>query len=57
MIHLSRIDVAEGSFVQPGQVIGAVGDTGASAGPHLHWGLYVHGVSVDPGPWLASGFE
>jgi murein DD-endopeptidase MepM/ murein hydrolase activator NlpD len=57
MIHLSRIDVSEGSLVQPGQVIGAVGDTGAAAGPHLHWGLYVHGVCVDPAQWMSGGFE
>jgi hypothetical protein len=56
MIHLSRIDVREGDMVQPGQVIGAVGNTGASAGPHLHWGLYVNGVCVDPAPWLAGHF-
>ncbi|WOD41008.1 M23 family metallopeptidase [Nodosilinea sp. E11] len=57
MLHLSRIDVNEGDFVQAGQVIGAVGNTGASSGPHLHWGLYVHGVCVDPAPWMARGFE
>lgn len=50
-MHLSRIDVREGDMVQPGQVIGAVGTTGLSTGPHLHWGLYVHGESVDPVPW------
>jgi murein DD-endopeptidase MepM/ murein hydrolase activator NlpD len=57
MIHLSRIDVNEGDFVQVGQVIGAVGSTGASTGPHLHWGLYVHGIAVDPVPWRERGFE
>lgn len=57
MIHLSRIDVNEGDFVRPGQVIGGVGSTGASTGPHLHWGLYVHGVAVDPVPWRYQGFE
>ncbi|MEO1069931.1 MAG: M23 family metallopeptidase, partial [Cyanobacteria bacterium J06638_6] len=57
MIHLSRIDVNEGDMVRPGQVIGAVGNTGASTGPHLHWGLYVHGIAVDPDPWSSSGFE
>ncbi|NEQ98277.1 MAG: M23 family metallopeptidase [Cyanothece sp. SIO2G6] len=57
MIHLSRIDVQEGDFVQAGQVIGAIGSTGASTGPHLHWGLYVNGVAVDPVPWRFDGVE
>jgi murein DD-endopeptidase MepM/ murein hydrolase activator NlpD len=57
MLHLSRIDVKEGDFVQPGQRIGAVGATGAVTGAHLHWGLYVHGQSVDPVPWRNNGFE
>jgi murein DD-endopeptidase MepM/ murein hydrolase activator NlpD len=57
MLHLSRIDVREGDIVQAGQRIGAVGATGASTGPHLHWGLYVHGLSVDPAPWREQGFE
>lgn len=57
MIHLSRIDVAEGQMVRPGQTIGAIGSTGASTGPHLHWGLYVNGVAVDPVPWRYGGLE
>ncbi|MEM9091667.1 MAG: M23 family metallopeptidase [Cyanobacteria bacterium P01_F01_bin.53] len=57
MIHLHRIDVAEGDFVTAGQVIGGVGSTGASTGPHLHWGLYLHGVAVDPVPWRFAGVE
>ncbi|HIK43846.1 MAG TPA: M23 family metallopeptidase [Leptolyngbyaceae cyanobacterium M65_K2018_010] len=57
LIHLSRIEVSEGDFVQAGQRIGAVGSTGASTGPHLHWGLYVNGISVDPVPWRDRGFE
>ncbi|MEO1590708.1 MAG: M23 family metallopeptidase [Cyanobacteria bacterium J06632_22] len=57
MIHLSRIDVSEGDFVSAGQVIGGVGSTGASTGPHLHWGLYVHGVAIDPVPWRFEGVE
>ncbi|MDX2099540.1 MAG: M23 family metallopeptidase [Leptolyngbyaceae cyanobacterium bins.59] len=56
-LHLSRIDVKEGDFVQAGQRIGAVGATGAVTGPHLHWGLYVQGLSVDPTPWRTRGFE
>ena len=57
LMHLSRIDVKEGDVVKAGQVIGALGSTGASTGPHLHWGLYVHGQSVDPVPWRAQGVE
>ncbi len=57
LMHLSRIDVREGDFVKAGQVIGALGSTGASTGPHLHWGLYVHGQSVDPVPWRLQGVE
>ncbi|TAE54071.1 MAG: M23 family metallopeptidase [Nostocales cyanobacterium] len=50
-LHLNRINVKEGDTVKPGQVIGTVGSTGASTGPHLHWGLYVNGQSIDPMPW------
>jgi murein DD-endopeptidase MepM/ murein hydrolase activator NlpD len=56
-MHLSRISVKEGDLVQPGQKIGAVGSTGASTGPHLHWGLYVNGKSIDPMPWLNGTAE
>ena len=56
-MHLSRIDVKEGDFVQAGQKIGAVGSTGASTGPHLHWGLYVNGQSVDPIPWKSKQID
>ncbi|BAZ42767.1 peptidase M23B [Calothrix sp. NIES-4101] len=56
-MHLSKILVKEGDMVQPGQKIGEIGSTGASTGPHLHWGLYVNGKSIDPIPWLNSTFE
>jgi murein DD-endopeptidase MepM/ murein hydrolase activator NlpD len=56
-LHLSRINVREGDFVQSGQLIGAVGATGASTGPHLHWGLYVNGKSVDPVVWRTQSFD
>jgi murein DD-endopeptidase MepM/ murein hydrolase activator NlpD len=56
-LHLNRIDVREGDRVAAGQRIGTVGSTGAVTGPHLHWGLYVNGQSVDPAPWRSQEFE
>jgi murein DD-endopeptidase MepM/ murein hydrolase activator NlpD len=57
LMHLQDIDVEEGELVKAGQLIGSVGDTGASAGPHLHWGLYVNQVAVDPVPWRYGAIE
>jgi lysostaphin len=56
-LHLNRINVKEGDFVKAGQLIGTVGSTGASTGPHLHWGLYVNGQSIDPTLWKTQKFE
>jgi murein DD-endopeptidase MepM/ murein hydrolase activator NlpD len=52
-LHLSKIAATEGSTVQPGDVIGYVGSTGFATGPHLHWGLFVGGVAVNPQKWIA----
>ncbi|NJL97973.1 MAG: M23 family metallopeptidase [Synechococcaceae cyanobacterium SM2_3_2] len=52
LLHLSRIDVQEGDWVQAGQVVGGIGATGTATGPHLHWGLFIHNVAVDPIPWM-----
>ncbi|OUC14194.1 MAG: peptidase [Alkalinema sp. CACIAM 70d] len=56
-LHLSKIKVKEGDFVKAGQTIGNLGSTGAATGPHLHWGLYVQGQSIDPVPWRETGFN
>ncbi len=56
-LHLNSIKVREGEMVQPGDLVGTIGATGAVTGPHLHWGLYVNGVSVDPALWRDRGFE
>ncbi len=49
-LHLSRLSVEEGEMVQRGQLIGEVGSTGFSTGPHLHLTVSVGRVPVDP--WL-----
>lgn len=56
-MHLNRINVKEGDMVTPGQLIGGIGSTGASTGPHLHWGVYVNGQAVDPVPWRFDGIQ
>ena len=45
--HLSQFSVVEGQAVEPGDVIGLVGNTGLSTGAHLHWEMSVDGVMVD----------
>lgn len=52
--HLSRIDVEVGQHVQRGETFALVGNTGLSTGAHLHWDLWVNGVSVDSSQWLSA---
>ena len=46
--HLSAIFVEPNRVVKAGDLIGAVGSTGWSTGPHLHFEVRIHGVAVDP---------
>ena len=46
--HLSKINVKRGQRVKQGQVIGKVGSTGMSTGPHLHYQLWYHGKYKNP---------
>lgn len=50
--HQSRLHVAVGDEVARGQIIGEIGTTGLSTGPHLHWEMRVRGVSTDPMSWI-----
>ena len=50
--HQSALAVAEGDVVKRGQVIGFVGSTGLSTGPHLHWEMRVDGVPTAPLSWV-----
>jgi murein DD-endopeptidase MepM/ murein hydrolase activator NlpD len=53
--HLSQIDVSVGDTVRIGQVIGLLGTTGRSTGPHLHYETRVGGEPVDPQKFLNAG--
>lgn len=53
--HLDKIFVIKGQKVILGQVIGNEGTTGWSTGPHLHFGVYVYGIPVNPHTFLGTG--
>lgn len=52
--HLSAANAAPGALVQSGQVLGRVGSTGQSTGPHLHYEVRRDAVPVDPRRYLAG---
>ena len=52
--HLSGYAVASGEQVRKGQLIGFVGSTGRSTGPHLHYEVRVAGEAVDPTPYMVD---
>ncbi len=51
LYHMSEINVQTDQMVEPGDLIGKVGSTGLSTGPHLHWSMWVNGEYVDPMEW------
>jgi murein DD-endopeptidase MepM/ murein hydrolase activator NlpD len=53
--HLSEALVKEGDLVRAGAILGRVGSTGRSTGPHLHWGIRIKGARVDPLSLLRIG--
>ncbi|MDE2820136.1 MAG: LysM peptidoglycan-binding domain-containing protein [Chloroflexota bacterium] len=54
--HQNSIQVSPGEQVTSGQIIGAIGSTGRSTGPHLHWEVWLNGVNVDPLQWVQQVF-
>ena len=55
--HMSEIDVSEGQAVAAGDLLGRLGSTGRSTGPHLHYEVRVDGEPVDPERFLRAGAE
>lgn len=49
--HLATLHTSVGQIVEPGTLLGKVGTTGLSTGPHLHWSVFVNGEYVDPLEW------
>ena len=53
--HCSKVNVEAGALVKRGQLIGAVGSSGRSTGPHLHFEVLLDGVPQDPAQFLEGG--
>jgi len=55
--HMSQIDVSVGQSIKTGQVLGRIGSTGRSTGPHLHYETRIDGNAVDPQKFLRAGIR
>lgn len=55
--HMQALAVAPGQYVEQGQLIGYMGQTGFVSGPHVHWEAIIHGVRVDPRHFLEAGIN
>jgi len=55
--HLSQISVKIGQVVRIGEIVGRIGSTGRSTGPHLHYETRINGEAVDPQKFLRAGLR
>lgn len=55
--HMTVVMVQDGQRVSAGDIIGTVGSTGISTGPHLHWELRTNGMAFDPQPYIVESLE
>jgi murein DD-endopeptidase MepM/ murein hydrolase activator NlpD len=53
--HLSQIEVTIGDKIRIGQIVGRLGSTGRSTGPHVHYETRIDGEPVDPQKFLNAG--
>jgi len=53
-IHMDKLLVKTGDWVKKGQIIGRLGSTGIANGPHLHFGVSVNNVRVNPAQWIKN---
>jgi murein DD-endopeptidase MepM/ murein hydrolase activator NlpD len=56
LCHLGRVEVRDGDRIEARAALATSGASGIAASPHVHWGVYIHGVAVDP-ELLAKGLE
>lgn len=54
--HMSEFNVSAGDYVEQGDLLGLIGNTGRSAGPHLHFEIDISGTPVNPMTWLTQEF-
>lgn len=54
--HQEEFLVEVGDQVETGQLLGIIGNTGRSVGPHLHWELWINGTQVNPLDWVSNSY-